>query len=236
MSKVKLWQNIRKNISNCEVSWPHSLSLWIVSWGKRDDATGNNSVLSGRWAGWVIWKLLLYTIMHFSSLSRNPTTVSGTYLWTCVFQNWQSFSIAFAGCFLSPHWPVSLVSASGGRAISYPYTHSLWNWSPAHVRSSFWVVCRVWLWLEIELQKYHMHTLKKAHLVFSVSCQILCLFCPFQAALVGLCGPCRWARGGKPGKPSPWVCLQTLHCLGSPTNFLVFPYACFPNCKVRISH
>lgn len=68
-SKVKLWQNIRKNISDCKVSWPHSLSLCILSWGKQDDATGNNSVLSGRWAGWVIWKLLLYAIMHFYSLS-----------------------------------------------------------------------------------------------------------------------------------------------------------------------
>jgi len=35
MNKDKLQQNIRKNISTCKVSWPHSSSLWILSWRKQ---------------------------------------------------------------------------------------------------------------------------------------------------------------------------------------------------------
>lgn len=179
----------------------------------------------------------------FQPFSRNPATVSGTYLSTCVLPERKSSLVVLAKLFSLSSPDVSLaedfmqVPDSGERNISHPQTLShCWNCSPTSTDifgSSFGFVFRAWLLLQLELQKYHMHRVKKTqHLVLSVSCHksdLLPALTFFPSSSSALCAPFL-AQGMKSGKPSLGIHPQPLGSQDHPAA------ACFPGCEAGISH
>lgn len=237
MSKDKLQQNIRKSTSNCKVCWPRSLSLWTPSWRKHRSLECWEQFC----AAWEMGRMsnmetpFLRDNALLQSFSRNLGTVYGIFFMNlCSWEMKTLLLLLLQSHFLSPRWHVSLAQISMlARALSMqsetspapklPVTAGIVLQSLLTHLALLFGLFSAWLWLHLELQKYHMHALqkKKKALLFSMfpamKSQILCLLWPyFQPDHVSLHGSCSLVPWGK---STPWSYLQSStaedHPLGS---------------------
>lgn len=233
MSKDKLQQNIRKSTSNCKVCWPHSLSLWTPSWRKHRSLECWEQFC----AAWEMGRMSnmetpsLQDNALLQSFSRNLGTVYGIFFMNlCSWEMKTLLLLLLQSHFLSPRWHVSLAQIRMlARALSMqseispapklPVTAGIVLQSLLTHLALLFGLFSAWLWLHLELQKYHMHALqkKKSTTVLNVSCHeepdTLPYFQPDHVGLRGSCSLVPW------GKPTPRSYLQSFtaedHPLGS---------------------
>lgn len=236
MSKDKLQQNIRKSTSNCKVCWPRSLSLWTPSWRKHRSLECWEQFC----AAWEMGRMSnmetpsLQDNALLQSFSRNLGTVYGIFFMNlCSWEMKTLLLLLLQSHFLSPRWHVSLAQIRMlARALSMqseispapklPVTAGIVLQSLLTHLALLFGLFSAWLWLHLELQKYHMHALqkkKKKH--YCSQC-----FLPWRARYSALlpARPCRLAwllQFSSMREANTSILSPVLHCWRSPTGFFL---------------